>query len=165
MSASYAPTPYLWLTIASLIFYALLGSYAWRRRQMPAALPFALFCLFAGLWTLGHGFELKAIAASAPSAWLFWVLFQMAWQLPATTVLFCFVAQYAGNGHWLTRRVVVWLALPSLVFVLLLLTNDLHNLLWRPPPASLGASLQLGPAAWLFNISARRSTAGRRASS
>ena len=161
MSASYSPTPYLWLTIPSLFFYAGLGVYAWRRRRVPAALPFALLCLFAGLWTLGHSFELTAVATTAASAatvttpssaWLFWALFQLVWQLPAVTVIFCFVVQYAGHSHWLTRRVVVLLALPSLLFVLLLLTNDLHNLIWRPTVAPRGADLLPGPAAWLFNV-------------
>ena len=161
VSASYSPTPYLWLTIPGLLFYAVLGIYAWQRRHVPAALPFALFCLFAGLWTLGHSFELMAMATTAASAatvappssaWLFWALFQLVWQLPAVTVIFCFVVQYAGHDRWLTRRVVSLLALPSLVFVLLLLTNAWHNLLWQPAAAPLVADLQPGPAAWLFNI-------------
>lgn len=155
MSSHYAFTPFLWLTLPGLAFYAMLGAYAWRRRRVPAALPFALLCLFAGLWTLGHSFELMALsapAAATSSAWLFWALFQLVWQLPVVAAIFCFVAQYAGYGHWLTRRVVVWLALPSLVFVLLLLTNDLHNLTWGLPAAPRGAALQPGPAAWLFNI-------------
>ena len=155
MSASYSPTPYLWLTVPGLLFYAVMGLYAWRRRHMPAALPFALFCLFAGLWTLGHSFELMApvtTTAAASSAWLFWALFQLVWQLPAVTTVFCFVVQYAGHGHWLTRRVVGLLVLPSLVFVLLLLTNDQHNLMWQLPAAPRNADLQPGPAAWLFNV-------------
>ncbi len=154
MAEQYHLTPSLWLTLPSLILYAGLGVYAWRRRHVPAALPFALLCLFAGLWTLGHSFELMATAATAApasSAWLFWAQFQLIWQLPAVTAIFCFVVQYAGHGRWLTRRAVIWLALPSLVFVLLLLTNDLHNLLWRPPVAPRVAGLQPGPAAWLFN--------------
>jgi len=158
VAEQYRLTPSLWLTLPSLILYAGLGVYAWRRHYMPAALPFALLCLFAGLWTLGHSFELMttaatdATAATSSAAWLFWAQFQITWQLPAVTAIFCFVVQYAGHGRWLTRRAVIWLALPSLVFVLLLLTNDLHNLLWRLPVAPRVTDLQPGPAARLFNV-------------
>lgn len=50
----------------------MLGIYPWRRRYVPATLPFALSCLFAGLWTLGHGFELMAVT---PARQLFWAQF------------------------------------------------------------------------------------------
>ena len=149
MSASYSPTPYLWLTIPGLLFYAVLGIYAWRRRYVPAALPFALFCLFAGLWTLGHSLDLMATTSAA---WFSWRQFQAVWQLPAATVIFCFVVQYAGHGHRLTRRVVALLALPSLVVPVIMLTNDLHGSLWWLTSTAAGVDLQPGPIGWLFNI-------------
>ncbi len=102
VAEQYRLAPSLWLTLPSLILYGGLDVYAWRRRHMPAALPFALLCLFAGLWTLGHSFELMATVATAAtaaapsSAWLFWAQFQIIWQLPAVTTIFCVVVQYAG---------------------------------------------------------------------
>jgi len=147
VSAFNNPTSYLWLIVPSLGFFAFLGVYAWQRRAMPAALPFAFFCLIAGLWTLAHGLEMSA---TSPAAHLFWSQFMIVCQLPAATALFCFVLHYAGYGRRLSPPVYAVLALPSLLLVLLLLTNDQHHLFLWLQPTPLGVVARPGPTGRLM---------------
>jgi len=42
----------------------------------------------------------------------------------------CFALEYSGLGKWLTRRTVVLLAVMPLVYMLLILTNEVHHLVW-----------------------------------
>lgn len=139
----------LWLIVPSLGFFAFLGVYAWRRRAMPAALPFAFFCLLAGLWTLGHGLELMAVS---PAGRVWWQQFQILCQLPAATALFCFVLHYAGYSQRLSWTAYLALVSPSLLLSLLLITNDTHNLFMDVLPTSQGIVLQPGPTARLMYV-------------
>jgi PAS domain S-box-containing protein len=114
--------------LAVAISMAALGSYAWRRRSTPGALPFAVASLFAMLWALGAVPELAAVHDPVKISW---VKFQGVWQLPYMTALLCFVLEYANLGRWLTRRLLALLSIPPLLFFLLALSNDAHHWIWR----------------------------------
>jgi hypothetical protein len=49
----YAYSGYLWLPLGVVALAAFLSWYGWRRRAVPAALPFSVGALFAALWALG----------------------------------------------------------------------------------------------------------------
>ena len=73
-------------------------------------------------------------------------------QLPAVTAIACFVLEYAWPGRWLTRRNLILLSIAPLFFLILILTNDLHHLVWRGF-AYEGVIIPLrGPANWAFII-------------
>jgi hypothetical protein len=61
---------------------------------------------------------------------IFWIKFQTVWQLPSATAIFCFVLVYAGLGRWLTRRNLILLAIPPLITLVLIVTNDYYHLIW-----------------------------------
>lgn len=146
MIGGYVYTPYIWPSLFTTILLVVLSVYALRRRSVPGALPFAAGALFAALWALGAGMEVAAVAMVSK---VFWVKFQAAWQLPATTGITCFVLEYTWPGRWLTRRVAGLLSLVPLVYLGLILTNDLHHLSWYGF-AFEGTVLPLrGPASWL----------------
>jgi PAS domain S-box-containing protein len=94
---------------------------------MPGAVPFSLGCAFAVAWSVG---SMLQTAAVDPDTKILWLRFVTVWQLPVVTTATCFVVQYAGLGRWLTKRVVMLLAIPPIVLAAFILTNDLHHLMW-----------------------------------
>lgn len=124
---SYVAAGYLWPSFVSTALIAALAWYGWRRRKTPGALPFVAACLFALAWSIG---SLLQAAAVEPDAKVFWLRFVTVWQLPLVTAATCFVLQYAGLGRWLTRRALVVLLTPPLVYAALILTSSLHGLAW-----------------------------------
>ena len=127
MSGNYAFSPSLWPPLLTFIFMIALAIYGWRQRRVPASLPFSVGCLFAALWIAGAFMEIAAV--DVPTK-ILWVKFQALWQLPTVTALTCFILEYAWPGRWLTRRNLVLLAIPVLAYMGLVLTNNLHHLIW-----------------------------------
>lgn len=60
---------------------------------------------------------------------VFWIKFQAVWQVPAATALPWSAMEFAGLGRLLTRRNLWIMSVPSLVALLLMLTNY-HDLIW-----------------------------------
>ena len=127
MGDTYAYTPDIWLPLAGSIFLAVLGLYSWQRRSVPAALPLFASLLFGLLWILGI---ILGTAAIIPAARIAWHKFQAVWQLPVATAMVCFALEYIYPGRWLTRRNLTLLALPCLLTLLLIVSND-GRLMWR----------------------------------
>ena len=70
---------------------------------------------------------------------------------------FVFAVQFAGRGRYLTRGVLVLLAVIPLVSLSLALSNDAHHLFWSsfPAPAGdpyLGVQPEFGPAFWVHVV-------------
>jgi PAS domain S-box-containing protein len=127
MNWSYTYDPRIWpalITIGVMVFLAI---YSWQRRKLPAAKPFAIGSLFAVFWAFGTVLEISAVDFSTG---VFWVKFQVVWQLPTATAFFCFILEYAGLGRWLTRRNLILLTIPVLLVAGLIITNDYHLLMW-----------------------------------
>lgn len=160
MSGSYAYSPDIWPALITLALLIYLGRYSWRRRNIPAAKPFTIACVFGGLWTLGVILELSALNFSTQ---IYWMKFQAIWHLPAATTITCFVLRYAGLGHWLTRSNYVLLFLFPLLCALLMVTNDFHYLIWTGfrvnghvtglPGRLFWAFISYGILIGLFNLS------------
>jgi signal transduction histidine kinase len=147
MTASYAYTPAIWPLLLTAGLLAVLAVFAWHRRAVPGARPFAAACLFALIWVAGAAAESLALD---PAAKLGWFKFQAVWQLPVITAITCFVLDYANPGRWLTRRTLILLSIAPLLELALLLTNDLHH--WHWLGFSVGATVvpQRGPAFWVM---------------
>jgi PAS domain S-box-containing protein len=128
MTGSYAYTPQIWPSLLTVLLLVALTIFSWRRRAVPGARVFAIGCLVAAPWPAGSVMETAAVAASTK---IFWVKFQGAWQLPAVTALTCFVLEYVWPGRWLTRRNLALLSIPPLLALGMILTNDVHHLVWR----------------------------------
>jgi signal transduction histidine kinase len=147
MSSHYHYTPYIWPTLVAAGLSVPLGAYAWRRRSVPGALPFAVMCLFGFPWMLGSALELAA--ADLPAT-IFWVKFQSVWQGPAATAVLWFALEYAHLTRWLNRRVLILLFLPWLAGLALTVTNDAHHWLWAGFAFEGGVRPVRGPAYWVF---------------
>lgn len=145
MTGRYAYTPQMWLSLGTVVLLGALAIFGWRRRKVPGAIPFTVGCLFAALWAAGSFME---YAAADVATKIFWIKFQAVWQLPAITAITCFILEYAWPGRWLTRRNLALLAIGPLLFLVVVLTNDLHRLTWTGF-AYDGSILPLvGPGAW-----------------
>jgi PAS domain S-box-containing protein len=127
MNWSYTYDPQIWPALVTAILTAILGWYAWQRRNVSGAKPFVVICLFAFLWAVGIIFEISAIDFSSQ---VFWIKFQGIWQMPEATAWLWFVLRYAGFNRWLTRRNLWLMILPSFVVGALIITNY-RNLLWK----------------------------------
>ncbi len=147
MTRAYAYTPAIWLPLAVGVFMAILGLFSWRRRSVPGAQPFAVACLFAMLWLAGIVAEVAAVAAATKFAW---IRFQVVWSAPALTAMTCFALEYASPGRWLTRRNLLLLSIPSLLALFLILTNDLHHLMWLEPSPDGPFPPLRGIGTWIF---------------
>lgn len=159
MNQPYAFTPQIWPSLITFLLLPVLAVYAWRRRSLPGALPFAIGSLLAALWAAGSVFEYAAIDVATK---ILWVKVQSVWQLPTVTAITCFILEYAWPGRWLTRRNLALLAIVPLLFLGLALTNNFHHLLWNGfsvvgsvvPVRGLGskAAILYGYAIGLINI-------------
>ena len=127
MTWTFAFLSNFWPTAAALCLLLLLAGYSWHRKSVPGALPFMVGCLFTILLTTGL---LMANLAADPGARSFWLRFMFSWVLPSITAVTCFILEYAWPGRWLTRRNLVLLSIPALFFVVLMVTDDFHNLIW-----------------------------------
>ncbi len=133
------------LIILNLVIF--LGFYSWRRRNVQGAKPFGIACLFAALWTVG---TIGEISAADFALKVFWLKFQVIWQLPAATAVSCFVLEYAGLSRWLKRRNLILLALPSVLVVLAVMSNDLHHLQWTALRMEGDVVASVGMLGWAF---------------
>ena len=149
MDSHYAYTPYIWPMLAPAVFTAALVVFVWRRRSVPGALPLALAMLFTIPLAVGAALEVAAV--DVPTK-VFWVKFQAIWILPTNTAMLCSVLEYADSGRWLTRRTLTLLAIPPLLYLVLILTNDVHRWLWLEflyegyvlPVYGTGTSIMIG---------------------
>ena len=128
MPASYVFTPGIWLSVLTVFLMICLAIYSGRRRTVPGARMFALGCWFAAAWTAGAFLEKAALHLETK---IFWFKVQGSLQLPIVIATTCFILEYAWPGRWLTRRNLVLLWSPCLLFLLLTPTNGLHHLAWR----------------------------------
>jgi signal transduction histidine kinase len=147
MTWAYTYDPHLWPALVTTILTILLGWYSWRRRNVSAAKPFAIGCLFASLWAVGSVLEVAAVDFSTK---VFWIKFQAVWQLPTATALTCFVLEYARLGRWLTRRNLILLSVPPFLALVLIITNDYHHLFWTQFPVGEYILKVPGGANWFF---------------
>jgi signal transduction histidine kinase len=145
MTRTYAYTTYIWPPIFTILLLIVLAVYTWRRRSVPGALPFTLALLFGALWSAGSALEYAAVDLAVKIAW---IKFQAAWQLPSAIAITGFLLEYAWPGRWLNRRNLILLSIPTLVIILLILTDDLHHLFWHSFEFEGTVTPLLGPVGW-----------------
>jgi signal transduction histidine kinase len=151
MDWTYTYTPHIWIPFGTVLLLLAMAIYCWRRRNVPGALPFTFGLLFAALWAAG---SLLEDAAADPATRIGWVKFQAVWQIPSATAVTFFLLEYAWPKRWLTRRNLVLLSIVPLLVLLVILTNDLHHLMWSSfvftdTVTSNTLTPILGPVGWI----------------
>jgi PAS domain S-box-containing protein len=114
---------------------------------VPGALPFTVGCLFGAA---AAACSVMGYAAVDMTARVAWYKVQAVLQLPIITALFCFILEFAWPGRWLTRRNLILLAIAPVVYLGLIMTNDLHHLAWRSYQVQGTVHPELALVGWLF---------------
>jgi PAS domain S-box-containing protein len=114
--------------IASLLISLGIGYYAWQRRAVPGAVPFAILVFAQAAWTFGYIFEL---ASDTLDAKIFWDNFQFIGGAVWPAALLAFAVEYTGRK--LANPRVIWglVMMITAVILLIVYTDDHHHLI-RP---------------------------------
>jgi PAS domain S-box-containing protein len=149
MNWQYAYTPAIWPSVSTVILLTVLAVYAWRRRNLPGALLFVIYCLFGVAFLSAKVIEFLAIDFETK---IFWFKVEYPWWLPGTTALTCFVLEYAWPGRWVTRDTLTLFSVVPMLAMGLLITSDFHNLLFRSYGFNGDVVPLYGPAGWFFVV-------------
>ncbi len=149
MPSPYQYTPTILPSIFTILLLTVLGIYAWRRRSLPGALWFVVYCLFGLFFLTAKIFEFLAVDFETK---IFWFNVEYSWLMPGTTALTCFVLEYAWPGRWVTRRTIAVLSIVPLVGLALSFTNHFHNLAFTGYEFNGDVVPLYGPAGWAFLV-------------
>ncbi|GAB4198067.1 MAG: hypothetical protein OHK0022_16910 [Roseiflexaceae bacterium] len=131
---------------------ALLAAWAWHQRSTRGAVPFTLLMLGVSAWSLGYAMELVSVTLPAK---IFWSKVEYVGIVTVPVAWVVFALRYVGRDHWLKRHVIGLMALPSLLTLALVWTNEAHGLIWErvqlvPIGALIGWKASYGAGFWLF---------------
>ena len=112
------------LTASILIITAL---YIWWSSQVPGAKMVTLLILTGTLWILAYARELSTVSMSAK---LFLDKVQISAMAVVPTLWIVYTLQFSGLEKWLTHKNVALLSIVPCSTILLIFTNESHNLLW-----------------------------------
>lgn len=149
MVSHYEFTPYIWSFVLSAVFLGTMGLYAFRNLSVPGSVPFIVLLAGIMLWVIAN---FLGLAATDAKSRIIWFQFERALMLPTVSAGFCFALDYAGLGKWVTRKTVSVLAVPPLVYLLVLLTNDTHHLMWTKIWSDGSVHVERGPGSWWFIV-------------
>jgi PAS domain S-box-containing protein len=121
-------TPYVLPLLATALISATLALYAWRRRPAPGATPFFVMMLAVAEWTCGYALELSSADLASI---VFWAKIEYLGIVTGPVAALVLALEYTGNESWLTRRGRALLMLVPILTVVLVWTNELHQLIWQ----------------------------------
>jgi PAS domain S-box-containing protein len=144
------------LLILSASLGLFLALFIVRNRRAPGSQALSLLILGASIWSLAYAFELLA---SSLAIKLFWERVEFFGIVVIPLAWFTFVAQYLGYPQWMKRTLEqrVLLGIIPIVTLILVWTNDLHNLVWQKVELeSVGPFIMLdftrGPWFWVLMV-------------
>lgn len=120
--------PDVLITLIPLLFVSILAVHGYRNRSAPGAVPFILQMILSFFWVLSNALR---ISVGDGVVRIFLFKFETAMMLPLGTAALCFVLAYSGLGDWLTGWIKGILSAVPLIFALLVITNDIHHLVWK----------------------------------
>ncbi len=119
-------TPFTISLLISASICSALAVFAWRQRGTTSgAVFFAIFMLLIAEWSLIYALE---IGSSDLRTKFFWNRLWVLGPNLAPVMWLLFVLRYTGRTAWLTRRNVVALLVIPAIILLMIWTNDAHNL-------------------------------------
>lgn len=124
----YTYNPDVLITLIPLLFVSILAVHGYRNRTAPGAVPFVLQMILSFFWVLSNALRIS-VGEDIVRISLF--KFETAMMLPLGTAALCFVLAYSGLGDWLTGWIKGMLSVVPLIFALLVITNDIHHLVWK----------------------------------
>ena len=148
-------TPYAILSFAVVVFLTTTAIHTFRRRPTQEANKTGAMLLIASaIWIMGAALEIGSFSLEAK---IFWDKVKYAGILVVPTGWFIYILQCTGKGSWLTRNRVFLLSVLPLTFLLLILTNEYHELIWasvtlHPSLPTLEITKIKGPCFWALVV-------------
>lgn len=96
--------------------------------RVPGSWTASLLLVASTVWLLTYAFEL---ASSDLASKIIWNKAQYVGSALIPVLMFMYVLQYTGHERFYSRRVFTGLSVVPLLTLLLAITNDVHNLIWR----------------------------------
>lgn len=139
----------IWPSIFTVMLLTVLAVYAWRRRNLPGALWFVIYCLLALPFL---AFKVIGYLAVDFETKIFWFNVEYPWWTPGTTAMTCFILEYAWPRRWVTRRTLALLSMVPLLGLAFTFSNDFHNLLFRGYGFNGSVVPLYAPVGWVFVV-------------
>jgi PAS domain S-box-containing protein len=145
-------SPQALIAIALAVVALAASLYVWHVRATYGSVPLVLLTLLAAYWSLCYALE---VASPDIVSKLFWAKAQ--WLSVALAPVLWLATAARGTNDWPAvlgkRRWLLWLLIPAFI-ILLVLTNDLHHLVWTrillaQNDNTLPLRLERGPFFWL----------------
>ncbi|MFC7098310.1 histidine kinase N-terminal 7TM domain-containing protein [Halobaculum marinum] len=143
---------------AVVVFLALLaggtaiavGTYAWQNRGEPGAASFAALMAGVAVWSVSYAVALSVFDPGARE--LLEVPLEVGKAIVAPAWLL-FALGYTGRGEYVSRRLIVALAVVPAVTMALVATAPAHGLMWtdyRVAPTFGAATVVFDPGVWFY---------------
>jgi diguanylate cyclase (GGDEF)-like protein/PAS domain S-box-containing protein len=120
-------TSYSYLLILAATVAGMLALYAWRRRRVAGAKMLTLFLVAVCWWEAVYVLE---ISAGGLQTKILWAKIEYLGIVMVPLFWLAFALEYTGRESWLTRRNFLLLAAPLITTLVLVFTNEVHNLIW-----------------------------------
>ncbi len=142
---------YVTLLAITVVVDVLVASYAWTRRATPGGLYLALLMAAAAIWALANAAE---FAVPDMAAKILWGKASYVGIVNVPPLWLLFTLSYSQRTHWFARRRLIVLWIVPAIILGLVMTNELHHLVWsRITPDPNAPDLMLvyehGPGVWL----------------
>ncbi len=96
--------------------------------------------LAGAVWAVANGLELASVSLSAK---VFWAKMQYIGRLTLPAAWLIFALRYSGRERYLTRRTFALLSVVPIAILLLVLTNEMHGLMWSDAVVEAFGPLQV----------------------
>lgn len=144
---SYAYTSNIWPMLVSALFSAGIAVYAWRHRIVPGGTAFSIQNLGVALWATFTAIEIAAVDIDAK---ILYHKLEAASALIALSAMVAFAFGHASVRKLSTRRNAYILSGVTAGIFILMVTNDLHHLLWTGFTFDQFLRVDRGPLNFVF---------------
>ncbi|WP_228282617.1 PAS domain S-box protein [Rubrobacter tropicus] len=145
-------TPFAIPLFLAAVVLILIALYVWRRRRgAPGATAFVTLMVAGATW--GAAYALSLGATDLPVK-IFWGNVKYTGILLVPAAWLVFALRYTGRAKTMTRPIVALLAVEPVFTLLLIFTNEAHDLFWRSREPSVGGAFPTiepvyGPWFWV----------------
>ena len=116
--------------LASIITSISLAIWSWFFRSTTGARIFSLLMLATTIWSLFYGMEMLAL--TLPEI-IFWSKMQYFGSTTLLVIWLILVLMYTGQKDWLTPKNIFTLFVLPIISLLLVWSNEYHELIWQNP--------------------------------
>ncbi len=143
---------YVILSVVAAMVCTGLAGLAWRHGMLRGTTAFTLLMLAVAVWSMAYAMELAS--ADLPGK-IFWSKLEYLGIVAVPVAWLAFALDYTGRERWLNRNTLALLGALPFITLLLVWSNELHQLIWVsielvPGANFIGWHASYGPAFWVF---------------